>query len=70
LILSKKQMPQMEPTDIIAEAHRQWGLFLRTDLPAIKEALEAQPWIWETQTTDALESGVMEEQETEDEDDD
>ena len=65
LIISKKQMPQMEPTDIIAEAHKQWELFLAQDLPTIKKALKDQPWIWDTQTTDAVESGVMEDQETE-----
>jgi len=69
LMISRKQMPQMEPTDIIAEARKQWELFLAHDLPAIKQALEDQPWIWDTQTTDAVESGVMEEQETEEEDD-
>jgi hypothetical protein len=69
LIVSKKVMPQLEPTDIVARAYEQFSTFLNDDLPAIKQALAALEWVWTTQTTDAVESGEVENSEVDEEDD-
>lgn len=68
-LVTRKQMPQLETTDVVAKAYEQFSIFVQNDLPAIQKALNAQDWVWTTQATDDTDSGGADDAQIEEEED-